>query len=416
MAGHRAGVAARSAKRRSRRSARASSGPTPGAVSTGHPDSSTTPTTAGVEHEALSISHWFDSGRDGKPYSATVRLTGRRVGARGKPKGADRFVKEVTIDGIVPGSGPVSITTRVDGLAPGEWTVSADVMRLPGGDGRYRPGHNWSRVGSPPVHRAAWSWRRWALSIAPATPVHTRWTSLVRLARLPAVIHGSWVAFVVGGVIVGLALQGAILAQEGISIGQSLAVSLLAVVSGLIGAKLWYMAQHPRSWRTSAGEGLSVNGFLVGTPLVGVAALLSFDLPIGVFLDATSPALFFGVAIGRLGCFFTGCCAGRCTTSRWGVWSSDRRVGARRIPTQLLESLGGLVIGIATLILVLLHASPIGGGIFVAGMATYVVLRHILLQLRAEPHRPTFRTRLTVAVAALVFLADATVLLLWPVT
>jgi phosphatidylglycerol:prolipoprotein diacylglycerol transferase len=239
---------------------------------------------------------------------------------------------------------------------------------------------------------------------------------MVRLARLPAVIHGSWAAFIVAGLLVGLALQGAILAPEGISIGQSLAVSLLAVVSGLVGAKLWFIAQHPRSWRTSPGEGWSVNGFLAGTPVVGVAALLSFGLPIGVFLDATAPALFFGVAIGRLGCFFTGCCAGRCTSSRWGVWSSDRRVGARRIPTQLLESLGGLVIGITTLLLVLLHASPIGGGIFVAGMATYVLLRHVLLQLRAEPHRPTLRTQLTAAFAALVLLADATILLLWPAT
>lgn len=94
---------------------------------------------------------------------------------------------------------------------------------------------------------------------------------------------------------------------------------MVALLSGLLGAKLLYVALRPGSWRQSIGEGWSVDGFLVLMPAVAFAGLLAFDLPIGVFLDAGAPALFFGVAIGRLGCFLTGCCAGRCTRSRWGV-------------------------------------------------------------------------------------------------
>ena len=104
----------------------------------------------------------------------------------------------------------------------------------------------------------------------------------------------------------------------------------------------------------------------------------------GLFVDASTPALFFGIAIGRLGCFFTGCCAGQCTRSRWGIWSSDRRVGARRIPTQLLESAAGLVLGFATLAAYLLVRPAVQGIIFLGALAAYTLARRILLRLRSE--------------------------------
>ena len=84
---------------------------------------------AAVEPEALVVSHCFDSGEDGEPYSATIRLTGRRAGVHGIRTSQDDFVQEQKIEGVVPGSGPVSVTTWVYGLHPGEWTVNAE---LPG--------------------------------------------------------------------------------------------------------------------------------------------------------------------------------------------------------------------------------------------------------------------------------------------
>lgn len=82
-----------------------------------------------VEPEALVVTHCFDSGEDGEPYSATIRLRGQRVGIRGKTKPGDTFTREDTVDRIVPGSGPVSITTWVYGLEPGDWTVTGDLDR-----------------------------------------------------------------------------------------------------------------------------------------------------------------------------------------------------------------------------------------------------------------------------------------------
>lgn len=241
------------------------------------------------------------------------------------------------------------------------------------------------------LQRAAWSWRRWAISTIPPTPLKTRWALPAPLARIPAVIPGSWPLLGTVAITVALTTQAAILARGNVSVAQSLVVSLLAVASGLVGAKVWYAVLNPGPWRQAILGGWAVDGFLAVCFGVGVAALLAFNLPVGVVLDATAPGLFFAVAIGRVGCFLTGCCAGRCTSSRWGVWSSDRRVGARRIPAQLLESGAGLLIGLVAAWLVLGGGLGIDGLVFLAAFGAYIVVRQLLLRLRAERREYSWR-------------------------
>ena len=379
-------------RRASVRAKRASASPNPwsgsSAVSPGARGAGPSPddgaAAKGTEPQALTVTHWFDSGQDGEPYAATVRFRGVRIGVRGKPTPRDTFVKDELIKGVVPGSGPVAVTTNVHGLGPGAWTVTAELVRSPRPGQQRRNPAGGQPTGGHTLPRASWSWRRWALSSGSFGPVRTRWAPLARLVSPPAVIPGSWSGLVGLGVLVGLGIQSALLAREQVPIIASLGITLVALVTGLIGAKLRYIAMHPDTWRKSPTEGWGVDGFLVVMPLVALAGLLSLQLPIGLFVDASTPALFFGVAIGRLGCFFTGCCAGRCTTSRWGIWSSDRRVGARRIPTQLLESAAGLVIGVTTLVLFLYFRPPVDGIIFLGALAAYTLIRRVLLALRAE--------------------------------
>ena len=188
-----------------------------------------------VEPEALVVTYWFDSGDEGEPYDATVRLTGRRAGVRGVPRAGDSFSKDETIEGLVPGTGPVSITAWVYGLQPGEWTVDARLIRGPrtvGTVGGARPAN------SQPVERARWSWRRWGLSAAPEAPIKTRWALLAPLTRQPAVIPGIYTALAVIGLILALALQAAILTRQGMNAGPPLVASVIALVAGLAGAKV----------------------------------------------------------------------------------------------------------------------------------------------------------------------------------
>ena len=344
-----------------------------------------------VEPEALVVTHWFDSGDGGEPYPATIRLTGRRAGLQGVPRPQDTFVQEDKIEAVMPGSGPVSLTSWVYGLEPGDWNVDAELLRSPGDPGRGK------RVPAEPILPATWSWRRWALSTGSSEAVKTRWAMVAPLARMPGVLPGSWPALGALGAIVALVTQAAILAHENAAVGQSLLVSLIALISGMLGAKLWYAVLHPGPWRQAILGGWAVDGFLVVAPVVAIVALLAWNLPVGAFLDAATPGLYFGVAIGRVGCFFTGCCAGHVTNSRWAIWSSDRRVGARRVPAQLLESTAGLVIGGLAAAAVLGHLPRPDGAVFVAAFGAYLLVRQALLRVRAESRQFSWRRSIAVA-------------------
>jgi phosphatidylglycerol:prolipoprotein diacylglycerol transferase len=346
------------------------------------PAPSTLSSVPDVESEGLSVTHWFDPGSEGPAYSATIRFTGRRTDVQGVAQAGDSFTQDERIDRVVPGSGPISVTTWVYGINPGEWEVTAELLRTQtAAHRRFARGHGQAGQTLP---RAAWSWLRWRVSSAPYASVRTRWAPAARLSRVPAVIHGSWTALVALGILMGLFVQLTLLGHEGVSAGPSILVTVVAVSAGIVGARIWYAVLRPGQWRRSLTEGWSVDGSIVAAPLAGIVMILILGLPLGTFLDASAPAFFFGVAIGRLGCFLTGCCAGHCTASRWGIWSSDRRIGARRVPAQLLESAVGLTLGVVFTLLFAARIPPVGGVLFVVGAATYLLARQVLLRLRAD--------------------------------
>lgn len=333
--------------------------------------------------EGLTVTVRVDPGDDGEPHAATVRFVGRRTDARGKATPADSFTKDERVDRLVPGSGPVSVTTWAFGINRGEWEVTAELVRdpVPGGGTPRAKGRGHT------LPRATWSWSRWRLVDAPYGTVRSTSGIAARLSSVPAVIHGSWTGLVGLGIIIGSLVQVLLLGAEGIPAGPVVLVTVVAVLAGILGAKLWYVVLRPRQWRRSLAEGWSVDGSIVASPLAGLVVILALGLPPLTFLDASAPAFLIGVAIGRLGCFFTGCCAGRCTASRFGVWSSDRRVGARRVPTQLIEAGVGLVLGTLLILMVLNDVPPVDGVVLVIGLTAYLAARQILLRLRADPRR-----------------------------
>jgi phosphatidylglycerol:prolipoprotein diacylglycerol transferase len=203
------------------------------------------------------------------------------------------------------------------------------------------------------------------------------------------------------GMVVALALQSLVISNDHRAVGPVWTVSLIAIVVGIVGAKGWCIVLHRRERRI---EGWCIQGFIAGATLAAAIVLAVLDVSPGVFLDVTAPGLLFGLAVGRVGCFFAGCCGGPPTASRWGVWSSDQRVGARRIPTQLLESALAFSLGLGVLLVVLGHGSA-GGAFFVAALAAYTLGRQGILRLRAEPRKTRLGGPMTEAMAALVLIA-----------
>ena len=345
---------------------------------------------------------WLGPGDDGQQYPASVRFSGRRTGVTGRPRPGDRFDRVETIDPVVPGSGPVSVTTKVPDVTPGEWIIWA---RPAAGTGQ---GRRPAALPSPPptgrlgLRRFLWTKGNPVPAGSTGTHVTTR---AVGFATGPGLVPASWVPLVALGVVAALAVQAVLAGRAHLSIGAGLGVSLAASVAGAAGARAWYVALNRGKVQGMPTQGLCIQGFIVAAVAVLIAGLALAGIPIRTFLDISAPGLFFAMAIGRQGCFLHGCCVGRPTGSQWGIWASDGRVGARRAPTQQLESLGSLVIGLAALLLVL-QARPPAGTIFIGALAAYTVCRQILFRYREEPRRSSFGRRASLIAAGLVLLAD----------
>lgn len=347
-----------------------------------------------VAKEILAVTYWFDPAPSPEPYPVTVRFSGHRVDVKGRLSSGDRFVQDETIKDVVPGSGPISLTARVRDINPGSWTVTARML-LSAHSARevLEQGNVTSIMG--PLHPAVRLWRRWAPSVGVTEPMRT---CLIPFARVPGIFPGIWVAMVMLGMVVALTLQSLVIARGHLAVGPVWAVSLVAIAVGIVGAKVWYIVLYRNI------QGWCIQGFITGAILTAAFLLAVLHVPAGVFLDATAPGLLVAMAVGRLGCFFAGCCGGPPTSSRWGVWSSDQRVGARRIPTQLLELALALILGLAMLVVVLSHG-PANGAIFVVGLAAYTLVRQGILHLRAEPRKTRLGWPITIALSTLVLIA-----------
>src|SRR5579859_1764211 len=69
-----------------------------------------------VLEEVVAATYWFDPGKGGEPYTALIRFAGRRIGPTGKPQPKDRFDQVEVVQNVVPGSGPVSVSTRAKNI------------------------------------------------------------------------------------------------------------------------------------------------------------------------------------------------------------------------------------------------------------------------------------------------------------
>ncbi|TFV91134.1 prolipoprotein diacylglyceryl transferase family protein [Blastococcus sp. CT_GayMR16] len=339
----------------------------------------------------MGLTYWFDAAPSGDPYSVAVRFTGRRLPAT-EPGPADSFQITQTLDRVIPGSGRIALTARVPKIAPGEWRVTATPVR-----DQSDPG---AAAGSPHGPEL--------LPTATATGT-TMYLPAVGVCA-PGVRMGAWPTLVGLGALVAFVVQGLLAGQRGLPTGRVLLVSVIAALVGVVGAKMYYLATHRQEKAPVLRAGMSVQGFVLAALTTLVLAAWWSNIPLAPMLDASAPGLLFGMSIGRLGCLLGGCCAGRPTASRWGVWSSDRRVGVRRIPVQLMESSMAGAVATATLIAAATVNPTVDGLLLVAGLAAYILGRQLLFPLRGLPRLTSWGRRTTLTLSALVLVVSLAIL------
>jgi phosphatidylglycerol:prolipoprotein diacylglycerol transferase len=97
------------------------------------------------------------------------------------------------------------------------------------------------------------------------------------------------------------------------------AILFAAGVGGILGAKIYYAILHG-DWRLLLERSGLVwyGGFLLASAMV-IWVIRRRRLPVWPLLDAATPALALGYAVGRVGCFLVGDDYGRPTDAPWGI-------------------------------------------------------------------------------------------------
>ena len=186
--------------------------------------------------------------------------------------------------------------------------------------------------------------------------------------------------------------------SRGIDASRVMDLGIIIIVAAIVGAKLLLFAVdydyywgHPAEIFSLARSGGVFYGGLIAAVLVSFWYLRRHKMPLWATCDVFAPGVALGHAIGRLGCFFAGCCYGRPTTLPWGIVFSDpfaasyvgTPLGVPLHPTQLYEAGAELVI-LALLLLSERRGRPFAGRTFWIYTLLYGISRFIIEFFRGD--------------------------------
>jgi phosphatidylglycerol:prolipoprotein diacylglycerol transferase len=178
-------------------------------------------------------------------------------------------------------------------------------------------------------------------------------------------------------------------------------IALAAFIGGLIGAKipviLINLYYHGLSWNALLA-GRTIAGGLLG----GILSVWWIKRRLGIrkrFGNALAPSIALGMAIGRIGCFLSGCCFGKPMDLACGIDFGDHVL---RYPTQLYE---GAFCLIAFVVLQFRASRAAPGQALSAFFMSYFGFRFLIEFIRPHPQWLGLTTYQWICAAALISLA-----------
>jgi len=150
-------------------------------------------------------------------------------------------------------------------------------------------------------------------------------------------------------------------------------LSFYLLVGSIIGARVYYIfffdlksfLENPLSMFKIWQGGLSIHGGIFAGIITGLIFSKARKASFWVLADLISPSIILGQAIGRIGCFFNGCCG-----------------GINGHPTQIYE----LILDFSGFLLLwnLRKKIKFEGGLFLLYLMMYSVIRIIVSQFRVD--------------------------------
>ena len=170
------------------------------------------------------------------------------------------------------------------------------------------------------------------------------------------------------------------------------------IISALVGAKLLLLIVDFETFKQDPGELLTLmrsGGVFYGGLIAAVAVAIWYmrrhRMALWSVSDAFAPGIALGHVVGRLGCFFAGCCYGRATDVPWAV-TFRNEYAAQNVgtplhvplhPTQLYEAGTELVI-LGLLLVLERKGRPFAGRTFWSYMLMYGITRFVIEFYRGD--------------------------------
>lgn len=186
--------------------------------------------------------------------------------------------------------------------------------------------------------------------------------------------------------------------RRGLDSESLLKAAELALLGGLVGARLYYVAFNLDYYTQFPGKifalwegGLAIHGGVLGGIIAGGLYAWRRRLPLTQYLDVAAPSLALGQAIGRWGNFFNEEAFGRPTDLPWKLFISPAhrptQYGQVEFfhPTFLYESLWDLVVFGLLVVALRDRLARAPGALFLAYVGLYSLGRLFTEGLRTDP-------------------------------
>lgn len=242
----------------------------------------------------------------------------------------------------------------------------------------------------------------------------------------------SYGALILLGIVLGLALLLRDARRSGLlTRGPAIDLAFWAVLGGVLGARLLYLAGEADRYLLACLDPARYNTvYLPEQPLAGPRCWMALELwegglvwyggvlgalvatwiftrarqiPLPAALDLLTPAAVLGHAVGRIGCFFAGCCWGSPCSLPWAVrlpagsmaWNQQVEQGLIPLwaeaslplhPAQLYEAGGELLI-LCVLLLRRARGRPWPGQLIATWALLYALLRSLVELARGDDER-----------------------------
>ena len=207
------------------------------------------------------------------------------------------------------------------------------------------------------------------------------------VAMSPFGIDIAWYALIITmGMVICVLFASYKASKVGVHYEHILDMALFTITSGIIGARLYYVAVEYKRFESFGeifdirGGGLAIYGGIIGGALAVFLVCKFKRLRFNVIADFVYPGVMLAQAIGRWGNFMNAEAYGVETTLPWGMTINGR---GPFHPTFLYESLWNFI-GFAVLVFVLYKRKKYDGQIYYLGAAYYGLGRFMIEGLRTD--------------------------------